>query len=303
MRRWVALAVVVALVGWLGHAEWAWRRVEAGWRVEMTGDPAFPAWLPREFHDPPRAARAAGKRIVVVGDGMTWGPRVAVHATFTAVAERGLSGIEVVNRGVPGYDARAVAKFVATRLPAADLLVYAFSADDIAETQLIHPDMGGSVRFVGSSPPPGVWVPPLLAHSALLRAWYGARVERAFAAGDPGFDERTGIAIEEVVERIITAAGSTPLRVLTLPPAALAEHEGEACNAALQIPRGCDWFVKQLTAAEVALSARGVPVWPALDALRAAGRVSAGSDDAVNWNVAGHAAVGQWLAPLLAESG
>lgn len=300
MRRWVPVALAVAVVGWLGHAEWAWRRVEAGWPLVLTDAPALPAWLPREFRDTP--GDAAGRRVVVVGDGLTWGPRVPRSATFTAVAERKLPGIEVVNLGVPGYDARAIAKFVATQLPAADLLIYAFAADDITETQLIHPDIGGSVRFVGSVPPPGVWRPPLLAHSALVGAWYGDRVEKMFSAGDSGFDERTGIAMEEIVDRITAAAGSTPLRVVTLPPAALAEHEGDACNAALQIPRGCDWFRSQLTAAEAAFPAKGVPVWPALDALRAARPVSAGSDDAVNWNVAGHAAVGEWLAPLLAQS-
>lgn len=303
MRRWMAAALAVALLGWLGHAEWAWRRVEAGWRIALTDDPAMPPWLMRELRDGPPTP-AAGPRVVVVGDGLTWGPRVPRHASFPAVAEARLPGIEVVNLSVPGYDGRAIAKFVATQVPAwePDLLVYAFSADDIAETQLVHPDIGGSVRFVGSSPPPGVWVPPFLRHSALVRAWFGDRVEKRLSEGDETFDQRTGIAIEEIVERVTAAAGAIRLRVLTLPPAALAEHEGEACNAALQIPRGCDWFATQLTAAEDAFPRKGVTVWPALPALRGAGKVAAGSDDAVNWNVAGHAAVGEWLAPLLAQS-
>lgn len=311
----LGLPVIMALRG-----EFAARSLEASWAIRLTSDPAGPPYVPvpgrgtnaAGFHDVERTAVAASgvTRVVVVGDALTWGLEVPRDATFTRVAEDALRAdgrsIEVLNFGVPGYDIDAAARMIRTVVPgwSPDRIVYAFTSDDAHPRVLVHPDALGSVRFVGLVPPAGVTRPPawVLAHSAWMRQRLGLAAQAAAVAAKGKNADRAHVAaLEQGVTDVISAAGTVPLAVFTLPPAIVASADVVRCNDHLHSRYGCAWHTEQLDAATARFVARGIPVGSGLTALRTLPDDVAGFGDMdpVNVTIAGHAALGAALAELL----
>ena len=133
--------------------------------------------------DKPRGLR----RILAVGDSVTFGAGVRVHETWTRQAELMLADerrTQVVNLGVYSYDIQQVRATLSEVGWAwqPDLVVYGAFTNDHVPTDLLN-TVGGPV-YVGRTVAPELPLPtlgtPLLAHSALLRRAYGARAARTF---------------------------------------------------------------------------------------------------------------------------
>lgn len=294
----------VALVGALAAAE-AWAR-------HADGDLVFPRDGRRYATRPgthgtnslglherelPRDPAPGVRRIVVLGDSMTWGTAGA-DDTWTRAAEAALGPPwELVNLSHYGYDAdQALASLEALGWGyRPELVVYAAYVNDLVPTELIT---------VGDPPMPA-WIGP---RGNPLRAWssLARRVEGAVRAR--GFVEREDAdawAAALAAMRDACAARGVPLQGLGLVPHVLAEPDPARCDAAAGAPGRCAEALDRHARQAAIAGELGVAWFSTLPALRAGPERSwfdAGSADWEHPSPAGHRLLGGEIAALLGST-
>jgi lysophospholipase L1-like esterase len=150
-------------------------RYTRGWVVGMTPPPARPE----------------AKRIIAVGDSLTWGLGVAEAETWPAQLMSAVPGTEVYNLGMCGYDVEQGVSLIRSKLQAwkPDLVIYAHYTNDVDPTFLMFGAHDKHPVFVGTSIPaqarllpeaPSLW---LARHSAWFRQVQAAQLARVLASG------------------------------------------------------------------------------------------------------------------------
>jgi lysophospholipase L1-like esterase len=220
----------------------------------------------------PRPPEARQVRVLALGDSVTWGNRVGAFEAWPAQLGR-QTGWDVVNLGVPGWDASQSAALLEAEGGAwsPDAVVWGTFANDGRPTHLVRARTTNAPVFVGTDVPAearllpspiGAW---LLRHSALYRTLQGATWLRT--PGAPSFD-RAWYAAQ--VDRFAawSARSGVPVVVMALAPHVLVTPESctEGYGAMCRTVR-TDW--ESLTAV---LNSRRLPWVDTLPALRADGR-------------------------------
>lgn len=146
-----------------------------GWVVGMT--------------PPPR--KQGVKRVLAVGDSLTWGLGVTLQQAWPAVLEQQLPGTEVFNLGMCGYDAEQGISLITSHLEAwqPDLIIWATYPNDVDPTFLMFGAHDEHPVFVGTSiPEPARMLPEwisllLVQRSAMFRQIQAAKLSRVLAGG------------------------------------------------------------------------------------------------------------------------
>ena len=245
------------------------------------------------FHDRewPTDKPAGEKRVVVVGDSMTWGTGGAGD-TWTRIAEEELGeGWRIINLSTYGYDAQQErATLQATGSFNADLVAIAAYWNDFIPTRVI--ELGGRRVFVASDR----WGHPRLRkYLGIVRAWDGMMwpAEDVSTAEDDLAAAWAGIAHDVL---------PTPVFVWVIPPQALSagidrcqQPARGRCRAALDL-------TERLGATAEALH---LPHGEALPALQAHSNESF-YDTPTDWehpNAAGRRVIGEAFAKALVAPG
>ncbi len=146
-----------------------------GWVVDM---------LP-----PPK--RPGIKRVLAVGDSLTWGLGVSLTQAWPAQLEAALDDVEVFNLGMCGYDAEQGVSLITRHLADwdPDLVIWATYPNDLEPTFLMFGAHDKHPVFVGTSIPAparlfheglSLW---LVQHSAMFRSVQAAKLARVLANG------------------------------------------------------------------------------------------------------------------------
>ena len=292
-RAWalgMGLAVALAM---LLAGELALEAQEARAVVRIADPPALkyaadedPADPDRGYHEgrtPPDKAPGS-RRVIAVGDSVTFGLAVDAGQAWPAVLQRDLgiqlsmNRIEVLNFGVNGYDAGQVAALVETRLAAwqPDLVLWGAYNNDVAPTWVLHSESLGQPIFVAPASPEMIRLGPpvldafLLRHSAAARRLQGARFTRALASQmdlpDPeGF-------FEDALGRILAwgQQEGVPIGILAIPPHVLSDPT--TCPSLVTGPDQCAMFLARHAEITAAIAASGAPWVDLLPAFQASGR-------------------------------
>lgn len=278
LRARLALAALT-LAPCLGALELFFRRQEAGivflWdqpgrgygTAPLTHDTNSLGFHEREI---PPGPDLAVRRVVVLGDSVTWGVG-PLNQTWTTVAEHALGPPwQILNFSTFGYDTEACAatlRLVASRW-APDLVVYASYTNDLNRSTVIQVGQLGYPIWIGTQP--GGLPLSLRRRSALLRSIDGIWRSRGLhPQPDPAF-YRAHVADMAAQARELGA----DFLVFGLVPHVFA---GEACEASAE---DCAWHRAAIEAQQAqveALGSRWIPAEPMLDAT---GKESFFPDDA-----------------------
>ncbi len=232
------------------------------------------------------AKNPAVKRILVLGDSVTWGGiRLCQNELFTSAIERTVPGTEVINAGVNGYSVGQMAKLCQSRLMGLEsdiILVYAIPRDFVRPPVVTL--SRDSAAFPKSTPA-----------LALCVALEGAQIELYRRTGyrllkpssitkskTPGLTELEAVTINVDALVNLKSALSHATRILVVLSPVL---EASSANGPVDEIKS-------------ALTQRGIP-WVDL-----AERLKAGPAmfvDGVHFSAEGHARVGEVLASLLQE--
>jgi lysophospholipase L1-like esterase len=244
------------------------------------------------------AAPAPGiRRVVVLGDSVTWGSGPPEEA-YPRLAEARLGPPwQVLNLSHFGYDAAQAAAVLRESgwAYAPEIVVYATYTNDPIPSRVI--EVGGGSVWVGDG---GLLPAPLRHASALLR-----RIEGGLLAPTLGDTPEWAFYRAAVTDmRDQARAHDVPLLVLGLVPHVLADPDLAACSARLARPGDCEAHAA-IAAEEAALAGElGLPFRSTLPALRATGRQDFYGDDArADWQhpgAAGHVVFAEALLALLA---
>jgi lysophospholipase L1-like esterase len=173
----------------------------------------------------PPAKRPGVRRILAVGDSLTWGLGVTLDESWPTVLDEMLPDWEVLNFGMCGYDAEQVVSLVTEKLDAwqPDLVIWGHYTNDVDPTFLMFGAHDAHPVFVGTSiPAPARMLPQglslwLVQHSAMFRQLQAAKLARVLANGfTPTGPERW---YERQLDHLRdwAATTSTPVVVLALP--------------------------------------------------------------------------------------
>jgi lysophospholipase L1-like esterase len=253
------------------------------------------------FHDRERAeAPGPGvRRVVVLGDSMTWGTGTAEQA-WPRIAESRLGGgWEVLNLSHYGYDAeQALATLGAFGLRyQPDAVVFATYGNDLVPTELITVGDDAVPAWIGRSA-----LGPLAGRSSVLRRIEGAVRARGFEAREDVERYRAALA----AMRSCAEGAGIPLSVVVLHPHVLADPDLTACDRRAGIDGRCADALRRAGVLTGVAAQLGLPVYDTIDALRA-GRERAwfpsGSTDWEHPSPEGHTllgeAIGDWLKGVL----
>ena len=139
----------------------------------------------------PPEKRPGVKRIIALGDSVTFGLGVHAHETWPAVLERSLDKVEVFNLAMCGWDVEQSVSLAVGELEAwtPDLVVWGNFPNDILPSFLMWGAHDEHPVFVGTSVPPGVGTFSetmdlfLAQRFAMYRQWMAARMARAVKSG------------------------------------------------------------------------------------------------------------------------
>ena len=174
---------------------------------------------------PPPRLQPGVRRVVAVGDSLTWGLGVGLQAAWPARLDALLPGAEVFNLGMCGYDAEQGVSLITHHLESwtPDLVIWATYVNDVDPTYLMFGAHDEHPVFVGTSiPTPARLLPEwlsllLVRHSAMFRSVQAAKLARVLAGGhtpqtpDAWYPEQLAKLLEW------SARTSTPVLVLALP--------------------------------------------------------------------------------------
>ena len=141
----------------------------------------------------PPEKRPGVKRIIALGDSVTFGLGVHAHETWPAVLERSLDNVEVFNLAMCGWDVEQSVSLAVGELEAwtPDLVVWGNFPNDILPSFLMWGAHDEHPVFVGTSVPPGVGTFSetmdlfLAQRFAMYRQWMAARMARAVSGLTP----------------------------------------------------------------------------------------------------------------------
>lgn len=139
----------------------------------------------------PPAKRPGVRRIIALGDSITYGLGVSLEDAWPAALERAIPNSEVFNLAICGWDAEQVVSLATTQLNRwqPDLVVWGSFPNDVLPTYLMWGANDKHPVFVGTSIPDNVgFLPefvsiPILRHSALFRQYLANRLAQAQQAG------------------------------------------------------------------------------------------------------------------------
>ena len=139
----------------------------------------------------PPAKRQGAKRILAVGDSLTWGLGVQLQEAWPAQLEANLTNTEVHNLGMCGYDAEQGVSLITHHLEtwSPDLVIWATYTNDVDPTFLMFGAHDKHPVFVGTSiPEPARMLPEwislyLVRHSAMFRQVQAAKLARVLSGG------------------------------------------------------------------------------------------------------------------------
>lgn len=247
------------------------------------------------------------KRIVCIGDSVTYGVSVSAQETWCADVRRGLGArAEAYNFGMNGYDAEQVATLLTTRIAAwkPDVVVWGTYMNDVFPTYLLYGQQSGRPVFVGSDVPeqarilPESLALPLVHTSALFRAIQGAVYARSESRAGPRA-ARPGWYAEQVSKALTWSKDAgVPLVVLAIGPHALANLQ--TCPQQFPIAGLCEASAAQYQSMTADLSTLGIPWVDGLAAYQASGQPHfhpPGRLDPDHPNAAGHRVLAEAVLP------
>lgn len=131
------------------------------------------------------------KRVLAVGDSLTWGLGVQLQEAWPAELEGLIPNAEVFNLGMCGYDAEQGVSLITHHLESwdADLIVWAHYTNDIDPTFLMFGAHDEHPVFVGTNiPKPALMAPEsislwLVRNSAMFRSVQAAKLARVLSSG------------------------------------------------------------------------------------------------------------------------
>lgn len=282
-RRWRLrlLAAALSLLLPLAAAEAALRYL-AGSPVHPVVEPrglkyAHTEWVGRGWAEgmPPRP-RQGGYRVLAVGDSLTYGITASLVNAWPEQLRLLLRPlpVEIINLGVPGYDAEQVVTLITARLAdwQPDLILWLTYTNDVFPTYLYHSGRLDASVFVGDEIPPGTSVlpaplaplaRPLLDHSMIFRLLQGAAFSRANLTTRPGMDWYSA-----QLDRLQawSAANDVPLLVGVAAPHVLTNPE--RCPDLGPHPYWCTSAAEAYRDISAALDARAIPRVDTLAAFR-----------------------------------
>ncbi|GDX82144.1 hypothetical protein LBMAG42_39550 [Deltaproteobacteria bacterium] len=251
------------------------------------------------FHERelPFAPGPGMRRIVVLGDSMTWGTTTAEEA-WTRAAEAALGAPwQLVNLSHYGYDAEqslaTLHRFGWEYQP--ELVVFASYVNDLVPTELIT---------VGEPPMPA-WVAPTGTLPWSVRRWSALARLAEGAIRSAGFVEReSSDTYRDVLLRMRdeSAGHGVPLLILGLAPHVLAEADLVACDVLAGAPGRCETSMRRLKDQETIALELGIRFAPMVEALRPAppgGWFPANVADWEHPSPAGHERIGKVAAGVI----
>jgi lysophospholipase L1-like esterase len=172
---------------------------------------------------PPRTP--GKKRVLAVGDSLTWGLGVQLQQAWPAELERALPGVEVHNLGMCGYDAEQGISLITHHLEAwqPDLIIWASYTNDVDPTFLMFGAHDEHPVFVGTSIPKparmiaewmSLW---LVRHSAMFRQVQAAKLARVLAGGHTPEISETWYTDQIAALRVWSDKTQIPVLTVALP--------------------------------------------------------------------------------------
>ncbi len=255
-------------------------------------------FLEREL---PEAPPAGVRRIVVLGDSMTWGTGSAAEAWPRVMEARLGAPWEAVNLSHYGYDAEqslATLRAIGWRY-GPDAVVFGTYGNDLVPTELITVGRSAMPAWVGGPDGPGTrW--------SLWRRVEGAWRTRGFEEREAPDRYRAALlALKEA-----TATAGVPLFVVLLVPHVLAEPDLAACEARAGGAARCASALERAERQSRLLDSLSIPYLSTLPALRTGPERAWFAADSSDWehpSPQGHVVVGEavadWLGPMLPPAG
>jgi hypothetical protein len=253
------------------------------------------------------------RRIVALGDSITFGLGVHAHEAWPAALEKELGDVEVFNLGMCGWDIEQSVSLAVGAMGEwePDLVVWGNFPNDVLPSFLMWGAHDEHPVFVGTSVPEGVGTfsetldLQLARRFAMYRQWMAARMARAVQEGltpmaKPGW-------YSEQLERLKSwsVESGTPVLVMTIP--AHTQAAPERCKEFIQ-PHDCDKQADRYAVITEAVSRSGLPWVDGQRLYAATGRPhfmvgpdeppgpGAWPDDAEHPTAAGHKALAAGLA-------
>jgi len=188
----------------------------------------------------PPAKRAGVKRIIALGDSVTFGLGVHAEEAWPAALEAELDGVEVFNLGMCGWDVEQSVSLAEGVLAEwePDLIVWGNFPNDVLPSFLMWGAHDEHPVFVGTSVPDGVGTfsqtldLQLAKRFAMYRQWMAARMARAVQQGLTPAAEDGWYAGQ--LERLRDWSSRTSIPVLTLTIPAHTQTSPERCAEFIQ---------------------------------------------------------------------
>jgi lysophospholipase L1-like esterase len=272
--------------------------------TEAPNDGARGWWTGRT----PTAAATDARRLLIVGDSVSYG--VSVSHDDTWASQLGVSlGVEVVNLAMNGWDAAQSMSLLEAvgRDWRPDAVLYGAYTNDGLPTYVLYGEQTRDPVFVGTEVPEaaqlvgprlGEW---LLSRSALFRRLQGAAYARA-AAGTPSDFDAAWFGAQLDRLRVWADNNDVPVGVVALAPHVLAD--AAACPAAMGDPALCTSAERAYATIVEQSGARRLSVAETLPALQDSGERAfypAGTKDPDHPGPEGHALFARAAEPLARE--
>ena len=165
------------------------------------------------------------KRILAVGDSLTWGLGVELQQAWPAQLEANIANTEVHNLGMCGYDAEQGVSLITHHLEAwsPDLVIWASYTNDVDPTFLMFGAHDKHPVFVGTSiPEPARLLPEwlslwLVQHSAMFRQVQAAKLARVLSGGHTPDIQPSWYTDQLAKLRAWSATSGVPVLAVALP--------------------------------------------------------------------------------------
>jgi len=184
----------------------------------------------------PPTKRPGVKRILTLGDSVTYGLGVELADAWPQVLERELGSAEVFNFAIPGWDAEQNVTLTTSTLGdwKPDMVIWGSSPNDVLPTYLMWGANDAHPVFVGTSVPEGVSPLPdwlslfLVRHSSLMRQWLAGRMAQQQQAGLTLGSEMDWYRAQMAKLRQWSQDSGVPVLVMAIP--AHTQAKPEACS-------------------------------------------------------------------------
>ena len=277
-------------------------------------EPGFIRGYVQGMTPPPKAPGV--RRLIAVGDSITFGLGVDRESAWPAALQRAVPGTEVINLAICGWDAEQVVTLITEILPAwqPDMVIWGSFPNDPNPTYLMWGAKEKVPIFVGTAIPDGVEVLPesislgLTRVSAMFRQYQAGRLAQAqqkglqLGADMPWFEGQLARL------RTWTERSGTPVTVLAIP--AHTQTAPQRCAEVWQA-HDCDKQAARYASLKDALGRSGLPWVDGQQAYAATGRPhfmvipgetagqGAWERDAEHPTAAGHDALAAGLSPVV----